>query len=420
MTRRRRTRGSGVAVPGSVRTAADRARSALWPLPALLVTVAAIGGVLLPRWERGAAGDGLSPYVFGGGPDAARSVCSAIAGSVITVTSLTFSLTVVSLQLFSSQFSPRLLRSFASDRTVQVTLGMLLATFTYSLAVLRTIRSAQEGQPFVPAISVTVALLLALASVAALVLFLAHLVRQLRVETVMSSVAGDARATIHRVLPDADAAPAEAPVPPVGAVPVEARRTGFLLRVDEARLTAAAGSADVVVFLHPTPGDWMVYGTPIATVWSSTGNPPDRETLAALADGVDAALTVGPERTGVNDITIGMRQLADIAAKALSPGVNDPTTAVHALGHLSALLCELAGRDLAPRLGRDEADQVRAVIRQRQFPELLDLAVGQVRRCAARLSRPSCPGCSSCSARSAGGSGPTTRPPRSAARPGSS
>ena len=361
---------------GPVQIAVDRLRSALWPLPALLVTIAAVGGMLLPTREDGA--DRASSWVFGGGPDAARSVCSVIAGSMITVTALTFSLTVVSLQLFSSQFTPRLLRSFASDRTVQVTLGTLLATFTFALAVLRTIRSADEGAPFVPRVSVTVTLVLTLLSVALLVHFIAHLVRQLRVETVMSSVADDARSTIRRVLRPAGPPAPAVPVSPADAVALAASRTGFLLRVDHAGLVAAAEAGGAVVLLHPTPGDWTVAGTPLATAWpAEPGGALEERTLT---DRVNAALTFGHERTGVADIAIGVRQLVDIAAKALSPGINDPTTAVHALGHLSALLCELLDRDLSPRVARGRDGRVRLVAPQRRFPELLALAVDQPRR----------------------------------------
>lgn len=142
----------------------DAVSTQLWPIPALGIAVAAVAGVLLPRLDA-RIDDNLPPtvanYLFGAGASAARAVLEAVAGSLITVTSLTFSLTVVTLQLASSQFSPRLLRTFSSDRFVQATLALFLGTFTYALTVLRTVRTPADDQDlFVPQISVTVAFLL--------------------------------------------------------------------------------------------------------------------------------------------------------------------------------------------------------------------------------------------------------------------
>ena len=191
---------SGSMSPQSVKqffaSARDTLRTQLWPLPLLGVVVAAVAGVLLPRaesqWGRGVP-PWLSAALFGGDAGAARTLLDAISTSLITVTSLTFSLTVVTLQLASSQFSPRLLRTFTSDVFVQATLAVFLSTFTYALTVLRAVRGGDGG---VPRISVMVAFVLGIASVLGLVLFLAHLARQIRVETMLRDVHQDASATL--------------------------------------------------------------------------------------------------------------------------------------------------------------------------------------------------------------------------------
>jgi len=167
----------------------DALQTRLWPVPTVGVLIAVALGVLMPSVDT-RVDDSLPPrlsaYLFGGGADAARTVLSAIGGSLITVTSLTFSLTVVTLQLASSQFSPRLLRTFSRDPFVHRTLALFLGTFAYSLVVLRTVRSTASGRPeFVPKISITVAVVLTLVSVFALVLFLDHLATQIRVETML-------------------------------------------------------------------------------------------------------------------------------------------------------------------------------------------------------------------------------------------
>ena len=164
---------------------------------------------LLPALDRalaGPSGESLS-LAFSGGPSAARSLLSAIATSLISVTGLVFSLTVVALQLSSSQYSPRLLRTFVGDRVVQLTLAQLVLTFVYSLTVLRSIRTSNESRgqvAFVPGVAVTVAYALTLVSVLALVLFLGHLARALRVETMLREVHQEATAVIDRVLGSRD------------------------------------------------------------------------------------------------------------------------------------------------------------------------------------------------------------------------
>lgn len=152
---------------------------AVWPIPVLAVVLAVFLGTALPTMDSAVDGelpDSVTVLLFSGGPEAARSVLQAISGSLITDTSLTFSLTVVTLQLASSQFSPRLLRTFTSDPFVHGTLALFLAAFAFALTVLRSVRGERNGtSPFVPETSVTVAFVLAIASVIALVLFLAHL-----------------------------------------------------------------------------------------------------------------------------------------------------------------------------------------------------------------------------------------------------
>ncbi|MDI9889218.1 DUF2254 domain-containing protein [Streptomyces sp. HNM0645] len=369
----------------------ERLRAQLWPLPTLGVALAIVAGVGLPLLDGRMQHDmpsWLRAYLFGGSPDAARSVLAAIAGSMVTVTALTFSLTVVTLQLASSQFSPRLLRTFTADRYVQATLALFLATFTFALTVLRTVRTGADGKTgFVPQTSVTVAFVLTLASVLTLVLFLSHLAREIRIETMMNSVLSAADRTIHQLLPEKPDLTGEAsergdsaavpPEPPTDALTLAAGASGFLTSVDEEALLKAAVEADALVHIDRQPGSSLIAGTPVGAAWPRAGEPFTPGTRARLAEEVSQAVRTGAERTDLQDVAFGLRQLTDIAAKALSPGSNDPTTAVHALSHSSALLCELARRDLGPRLLRDEHQQVRVVLRRPDLQDLLDLAVDQ-------------------------------------------
>ncbi|MFC4058982.1 DUF2254 domain-containing protein [Planomonospora corallina] len=364
----------------------DTWRTRLWPLPTAGVITACLLGIGLPLVDAnviGALPARVTAYLFSGGPQAARTVLSAIAGSLITVTSLTFSLTVVTLQLASSQYSPRLLRTFARDRFVHVTLALLLTTFTYALTVLRAVRASLEDQSaFVPQLSVTVAYLLALVSVVALVVFLAHLARQIRVESLLDSVRTEAAQTMRRCADDRTGTALAPAIPETGTVPLCAVSSGFLTSVDEEALLRAAVDTGTVVVLDRLPGDWVVVGTPIAVAWPLAGGTSglDRQDVDALSHHLAGAVRTGFERTSEQDIAFGLRQIVDVATKALSPGINDPTTALHALGHAAALLCEAAGEDLGPLLLHDGSGRVRTVVPRPGFPALLDLALSQPRR----------------------------------------
>jgi uncharacterized membrane protein len=345
------------------------------------VALAIALGVALPSLDALLeASGGRHPLTssFGGGPAAARDLLAAIAGSLISVTGLTFSLTVVALQLGSSQYSPRLLQTFVTDRVVQLTLAQLVATFVYALTVLRTVRTedATSGETaFVPRLSITVGYVLTLGSVVALLLFLGHLARSLRVETMLRDVHDEGSRTIDRELPE-DEAPHRSDAgasPPGAGSPVAARSSGFVVDVDEARLVEAARMTDVVVRLHPRIGDSVVEGVPAATAWPRRpGGEVDTDVLGeALTEG----MRLGFERSPDRDVAYSLRKVVDIASRALSPGVNDPTTAVHALSHASALLGDMVTRP-QPTTARTDDDGVTRLLVSRWEPEdLLALVV---------------------------------------------
>lgn len=374
------------AIARRVATVTDATRTQLWPLPLVGIVVAVAAGVLLPKLDQRIdddLSDEVKAFLFGGGSDAARAVLGAIAGSLVTLTSLTFSLTVVTLQLASGQFSPRLLRTFTRDRFVHFTLTLFLTTFVYALTVLRTVRTDAPGQDeFVPQISVTVAFLLAMASVLGLVFFLAHLVKEIRVETMLRRVHSEADETVRRVLPerDADTPLVTLPNVPPQAVPLVAEASGFMTGLDEEAVLAAAVETDAVVMMQATPGDSLVVDTPIAFAWSATGGRPAPDTTQQLQQRVACAVGARFEHTAAQDITFGLRQLTDVANKALSPGINDPTTANHAIGHTSALLCAMVRRDLGPWVLRDDRERVRVVLCRPDLDRLLELAVAGPRR----------------------------------------
>ncbi len=354
----------------------------LWPVPVFWIVIAVAAGVAIPILDRLVDQDiagVLQGILFSGGPAAARSVLGAIAGSLITATSLTFSLTVVALQLASSQASPRLLRLFASDKAVHATLSVFLATFAFALTVLRTVRDETEaGGGFVPRIGVTVASVLTLASIVTLTLFLAHLARQLRIETMLREVHTETSNTIALV----------SSTEPSNAIAVDrstlgephtvvAEHSGFISAVDHDKLVAIACKHSIVIAEEHTVGSSVIAGTVLVSWWSDSGELVDAD---ALRSQVNNAYSFDYERTASQDVGFGLRQIADIASKALSPGINDPTTAVHALSHLSAILGALTALpEQHPGLV-DEDGNLRVIRAIHEFDELLEVAVQQPRR----------------------------------------
>ncbi|AWK74922.1 hypothetical protein CBI38_28520 [Rhodococcus oxybenzonivorans] len=370
---------------------ADAVHTRLWPIPAAAVTAALIAGILLPELDA-VIDDTLPPtaanLLFGGSADAGREVLGVIASSLITVTALTFSLTLVTLQLASSQYTPRLLRTFAADRFVQRTLALFLATFVYALTVLRTVRSDSGDDPaFVPRIAVTFAFVLTMLSVLALVLFLAHLVRQIRIETMLHHVHTDSVDVARRFLDPRRTGDGRdtRPPPPTPPHPLESAASGFLVSIDEQALLRAATEAGVVIWMDRAVGDFLVAGTPIGDCHpAGRGDPLDPQSMDALREQVTRSLGTGLERTATQDIGYGLRQLVDVAIRALSPGINDPTTAIHALSSCSSLLCELSGYQLGPVTLDDDAGITRVRLQRPTWPELLDLVCSQPRRYGAQ------------------------------------
>ena len=288
----------------------------------------------------------------------ARAILEVLAGSSLTVVALVLSLQVVALQLAASQYSPRLLRTYVRDWIVQVSLAVLIATFVFSLTTLALLGVSQRP----PTASVVIALLLGLASVAALVGVVAHIVTSLRVETSMAGLHADAVAVITAVYGAGggpsdparfqdDGAPDQAPFQGDGA-PLVAERAGFVQAIDGEQLAQWAQGQDVVIRLEVRPGDHVLADQQLGVVLGRI----DTDGVAAAP----AAVLIGHERTPDADPGFGLLQLVDIALRALSPGVNDPITARHAIGHLTALLLQIAEEGAATtRWVSDDRGQVR-------------------------------------------------------------
>ena len=363
----------------------DYLRGALWVYPSVAVVVALAAGSVLSRITL-PAGSWLNPLLFQGTAGDARSLLLGISGTMITVIALVLGLTLVALQLASTQYSPRLLRSFLRDRPNQLALSVFVATFVYSTAGLYTVGvHHQLRTTSYPRLAVTLAIGLLVASLVVLVYFVHHVAHSIQIDEVMTRVERTTLRVIEQVLPTTDIS-AEAPEPPVWAVPVPAGRSGYLQTVHAVELLAVAHEQDAVVSVVPMLGEHVIQGEPLVRVWrASPEQPPPR--VPSMAGAVRLSLRLGFERTAEQDVAFGVRQLTDVAVKALSPAINDPYTAVQALDHTSVLLCALASRPLGHHLLRDLEGELRVVVRGGDLRYYLDLAIGQIRRYGATEPR---------------------------------
>jgi uncharacterized membrane protein len=355
-------------------------------LPALLTIGAVLISLLLTAIDRRVADapDWLG-WAYGGGADGARALLSAVAGSMITVVSVTFSVMVVALTVSSQHFGPRLLRSFMRDRSAQLVLGTFTGTFAYCLMVLRTVQGdgGDLYQRFIPHFAVAGAVVLALIAVGALIYYVHHIAVSMQVTEITQRIGHELEHAIERLYPDPIGSAAEQgrtsslSVPP-DAQHVRASATGYVQDVDEDALLRIARAGQATIWLEARPGDFVATGDVIAALHPAAGDRTD--SVAAIRD----AYVIGSERSLQKDTGFAVQQLVEIALRALSPGVNEPFTAIAAIDWLGGSLAALARRRMPSATRSDDSGRVRIVTAPRTFAALLREAFEPIARHAGR------------------------------------
>lgn len=360
-------------------------RSSLWFIPGLMVTSAVFAAVVLVEIDTRLARD-LSqslPRLFGAGAAGARGMLSSIAGSMITVAGVTFSITIVALSLASSQFTPRILRNFMGNRTTQVLLGFFVAIFAYCLVVLRTIRGGDEGS-FVPSLAVAFGFVLALVGIGVLILFIHHIASSIQASSVISSAAEETLAAVRKLFPSdlgeeaEDLGEDEESLLPSEtewhAIP--ALKTGYIQNVDTSAMLSFAEEHEVVIRMELHVGEFVVKDAPLVTL--AMNRKPDK----SFVKQVNGVFAISRLRSVEHDTAFGIMQIVDIALKALSPGINDTTTALTCIDYLSAILAELADRRIETRL-RTNGHKLRVIAKGPVFGQLVAASFDQIRLNAA-------------------------------------
>ena len=371
---------------------ADMLRQSYWFLPSIMACAAILlaGGMIWLDSYQGSVWMDRFAWLRASRPSGARQLLSAIGGSMITVAGTVFSVTIAAVVYASGQYGPRLLSNFLRDRGNQVTLGTFIATFLYCLVVLRTVRSPEEsgGVGFVPNIALLVAVLLALCSIAVLIFFIHHVPSKIHINNVIEDVgqrlltevghrfprflgapAGRDRHESDAALPDAlrqgsDGAPA------AQLRMVKAERTGYIQQVRSDDLMELASRNDLVIRLRYQPGDFVHAGR--ALIVAFPADRCDDDASRAMAD----AFAIGSQRTALQDLRFLIDELVEIAARALSPGINDPFTAITCLDWLGAAMSDLSGREIPSHLRQDDEGALRVIAHPQGFEDYLDRSFG--------------------------------------------
>jgi uncharacterized membrane protein len=360
----------------------EETRTSFWFVPAVIV-LGAVGlatGLIALDANVELHFDKKWPLLFGAGAAGSRGLLTAVASSMITVAGVVFSITIVALSLTSSQYTSRVLRNFMRDRRNQVVLGVFVGIFAYCLVVLRTIREGDEGA-FVPSLAVLGGLALAFVGIAFLIFFIHHISMSIQASSIIAAAAEETIAAMDHLFPNdlgdnADEDAVGSPAASLGAqtwTAIGARKTGYIESIDGDALLALARKHGTIVRMERGIGEFVVEGAPLISVAGLSGS--NDEAAAEL----NAVFAISRHRTVQQDAGFGIRQIVDIAMKALSPGVNDTTTAVMCVDYLGAILARLASRGTATAHRLDEGE-LRVIARGPCFESLLAEAFDQIRQ----------------------------------------
>jgi len=359
-------------------------RYSLWFLPSLLTLFAGLLAMGTLKADQGLKGQ-LFEWVRPFGtmePDGARALLSTVASSVITIAGVSFSITIVALTLASSQFGPRLLRTFMKNTGNQLVLGVFIATFVYSLIVLGAIRN-REPQLFVPILSVLCSLIFALVSLGCFIYFIHNVSTSIHADNVVFAINRDLNRAIERIvtkrpnrhLPEA-AATAKALPQKLTEESFVIRSTGngYLQAIDCSALVTIAQEHDITLTLLHRPGDFVMEGEGLVQPW------PPEERSDEFNQKVNFAFILGSQRTEEQDIEYAIHQMVELALRALSPGINDPFTAISCIDWLGTAINRIVEQGLPSPYYYDDQDELRVIADVPTMAGVFDAAFSQIRQ----------------------------------------
>ncbi|GFE71106.1 DUF2254 domain-containing protein [Chroococcus sp. FPU101] len=363
----------------------DLLHSSFWFVPTLMV-ILAIGLSFLTIWLDQTLKTNIIEqlgWAYSLGPSGSRAILSAIASSMATVATTAFSITIVALQLASSQFGPRLLRNFMQDTGNQIVLGTFISTFVYCLLVLRTINGVEENE-FVPHLAVTCGIGLAIASIGVLIYFIHHSASSIQVDRVIDKVGHELEDAITRLYPDKMGRSASKlnsePLTEIltnlerNAYPIKTTDSGYIQTIDHQQLMQVAIENNLLLKVQNHPGNFVVQGSDLVLVLG------EERFHKQLTQKINNTFVLGLQRTEQQDVEFSVNQLVEIAVRALSPGINDPFTAIRCIDQLSSALCYLAQREIPSPYRYDDHGKLRIIAEPISFADVTDAAFNQIRQ----------------------------------------
>ncbi len=355
-------------------------RTQLWPVPALFALLAAGLAYLLLTYgaDLGPDDAGEHWWLYSGEASTARELLSSLLSGLMTMTSLVVSVTFVILTLAANQLGPRLISIFMADRQIQSVLGLFIGTILYVILIMRVLDD-ELGSDGVPHMAVTAASLLTILCLLALLFYIHKIARSIIADNVVEAVAREFRHTLHDLLPNGDAVTETEASVPVGFVrqPLHLGSVGYLQVVDYGRLVEIACKHDLFIEVHARAGHYVLLSGEHLDVFGRRA--PDERVESEIR----SAFTVGSSRTPAQDPEHGVRQLVEIATRALSPGTNDPFTAKAVIDRLGAALEVVFARHLQPRVLRDGKGAARVVADRTDIAGLLDASFHPIRQAGA-------------------------------------
>jgi len=363
----------------------DSLHSSYWFLPAVMAIIATALAFTMLTLDRSGKADINYWWSYTGGADGARSLLGTVAGSMVTVAATAFSITIVALQLAASNFGPRLLHNFMQDTGNQVVLGTFISTFIYCLLVLRTIHDEGDGySQFVPQLSITCGTFLAIISIAVLIYFIDHASTIIQVSHIIENVCDDLDKVIDRLFPKkiGRSIPEGQGVGEIPdnfdslASPIRVINNGYIQAIDDEELMNIARKYNLLLRVESRPGKFVVKNSKLVMVF------PGELVNQKLTKQINDVFILGKERSEQQDIEFPIDQLVEIALRALSPGINDPFTAIRCVDRLGAGLSRLAQKDFPSPYRYDKDNKLRAIAFGVTFEGLVDSAFNPIRQYA--------------------------------------
>ena len=365
----------------------NKVMATFWFIPVLIIIITiliAIGLVILDQ-EITVTQDGLGKYFFVNSADSARSILSTISGAMIGVAGTVFSVTLVALTLASSQFGPRLIKNFMYVRLNQVVLGSYVATYLYCLFVLSAIKE-NDSYTFMPVISILFAILAALINIILLIIFIHQIATSIQADKVISDISKVIYKHINDLYPSKMGDALESDRINIvenikstytNSTAVQSKRTGYLQYVDGESLLKIATSLDVLLELHFRPGDHLVEGIELGKIYSNIEL--EKEEINHICE----QFVIGNIKEGDQDLEFSVHQMVEIASRALSPGVNDPYTAITCIDNLTGTLCHISQIEFPSKYRIDKEKSLRIIANTTDFEGLMDVAYNQIRQFSA-------------------------------------